>query len=71
MKKVSLYFVSESEKARKYCRIPKSRNPAETDFIWIPKSLIEGTTRYPAENPGDYPLHIVRVVEWFADKNNL
>ena len=71
--KVRLWFVRESEKARQYCKVPKSRNPvaASPDFVWIPKSLIEHTTKRPSADGVEWPEHEVTVEEWFGVKEDL
>lgn len=68
--KVKLFYVdtSASGLARRYSITPKSRGNAE--FIWLPVSQIEGTTKYPPE-PNEWPVHIVTIPDWLARKHNL
>lgn len=66
--KVRLWFVRETEKARRYCPIPPDRSPTEGDMIWIPKSIIEHTTKYATDTNG-WPIHIVTLPDWFVEKN--
>ncbi len=73
--KCRLWFVSETEKARRYCRLPMSRHPGNDlpdnpNYIWVPKSVMEHVTKYPPAE-GDRPIHVVEVADWFADKENL
>lgn len=63
--KVRLWYVRETDKARRYCKLPPERNPTEADHIWIPRSVCEHTTKYPDGQ------HIVDVADWFAEKENL
>lgn len=63
--KVNLWFQSETEKAKKYSRIPPARNPSDEDMIWIPKSIIEHTSK----NIGGH--HVVTLPDWFVEKGAL
>lgn len=72
MRRVKLWFTGqESDKARKYCRLPKSRNPEHIDYVWVPFSLIEHCTRFPAEEDDEWPAHVVAIADWFCTKNGL
>lgn len=62
---VNLWFVRETEKARLYSRIPFEREPGPSDHIWVPKSLVEHTTKFPNG------LHVVRLPLWFAERESL
>jgi len=69
--KVKLWSLGvDTQQARRYSKLPKSRNPQEEDFVWIPISQIEHTTRHLAE-PGEWPVHIVTVSDWFGEKAGL
>lgn len=69
--KCKLWYVNqETDKARRYCRLPKSRNPEHKDYVWVPLSVIEGSTRQPAE-PDEWPVHYVTVADWFGQRENL
>ncbi len=72
---VRLWFVRETELARRYCKLPQSRNPGldtpeNTNYVWLPRSVCEHTQKWPPA-VGELPLHIVKVSDWFADKENL
>lgn len=60
-----LWFIKETDKARYYSKLPPERNPADSDKVWIPRSLCKHTTKYPNGQ------HIVDVEDWFGDRNNL
>lgn len=62
---VRLWFVKETEKARYYSKLPASRHPGEEDHVWVPRSLVTHTTKYPDGQ------HVIDVADWFAEKNNL
>lgn len=62
---VRLWFVRETALARQYAKLPPERHPSEDDMIWIPRSLCERTTKLASGE------HIIEVVDWFAEKNNL
>lgn len=60
----------DTAKARHYSKLPPERmagrGATETnDFIWIPISIIEHTSR----NIGGH--HVVTLPEWFVDKEGL
>ncbi len=61
---ITLWLIRETEKACIYSKLPPERNPTKADEIWIPRSVVEHTTKMGAQ-------HIVTVQEWFAFKNNL
>ena len=67
--KVNLWIVpghgSDTAMARRYSKLPPSRNPSAEDFIWVPISIIEHTSR----NVGGH--HIVSLPQWFAEKEGL
>ena len=66
--KVSLWKIdgtSDTAKARCYSRVPPSRLPEAEDFIWVPISLIEHTSR----NLGGH--HIVTLPDWYVEKERL
>ncbi len=73
--KVRLWFVRETELARRYCKVPDSRNPgadepSNTNYIWVPRSVCRHTSKEPAAE-GERPLHVVDVEDWFAEKEAL
>lgn len=59
-----LYFIRETPLARLYSKLPPERNPGKEDQIWIPRSIVEHTTKMPH-------AHIVTLPEWFVVKENL
>ena len=68
---VRLWFTGqETEAARLYCKLPKSRNPEKSDEVWLPLSQIEHVTRYPAK-PNEWPEHVVTIPEWLAQNHDL
>lgn len=72
---VRLWFVRESEKARRYCKLPLNRNPGDDtpdnpNYIWVPRSVCERTAKFPAEG-SERPVHEIEVADWFAERENL
>lgn len=61
----SLWFVSETEAARRYCKLPPTRHPEPSDYVWLPKSQIEHTTKFPT---GEH--HLVLPL-WLVEKHDL
>lgn len=61
---IRLWFVRETLEARLYRKIPMDKPAERVDFCWIPKSLIEHTTKNGDE-------HYVTLPAWFVDKHNL
>lgn len=61
---IRLWFISDTDKARLYSKIPPSRNPAKDDMIWIPLSVIEHTTKRQDE-------HHVKLAAWFVEARGL
>jgi len=59
-----LWFISDTDKARLYSRVPPERNPQRDDLIWIPLSIIEHTTKRSNE-------HMVKLPEWFVRARGL
>jgi len=55
---------AETSKARHYSRVPLTKWDPKKDGIWIPKSLIEHTTKRQDE-------HLVKLPDWFVEKENL
>lgn len=60
----TLWFVRETPAARLYTRIPPARNPQPSDEIWIPRSVVEHTSK-----TGN--VHILTIADWFVEKENL
>lgn len=67
--KVNLWKIDSSRddtaKARCYSKVPPERHPEAEDFVWIPISIIEHTSR----NVGGH--HIVTLPDWFVEKEGL
>lgn len=61
---ITLWLTRETEQARLYSKVRPDRFPTKDDEIWIPKSIIEHTTKRGDE-------HDVKLPEWFVQKNNL
>lgn len=61
-----LWLIRETELARQYSKVPPlGRGATENDdLIWIPKSIIEHTTKRGSE-------HEVKLPDWFIEKQNL
>lgn len=62
--KVNLWFIAETANARQYCRHNRP-NPERSDFVWVPKSIIEHTS----QNVGGQ--HVVTLPDWFVQKEGL
>lgn len=63
--KIRLWFIRETDKARLYSKLPPERHPEDSDRVWIPRSLVEHTTKYANGQ------HVVDVPDWFAERENL
>lgn len=61
---ITLWLLRETEKARLYSRTRLSNFGSSIDSIWIPKSIIEHTTKRGNE-------HDVTLPDWFMEKENL
>lgn len=60
----TLWLIRETELARLYSRVPtdaSSRLVEESDKVWVPKSIIEHTTKRGNE-------HDVKLPDWFVEK---
>lgn len=62
--KVRFWLVRETEKARLYSKVPPERHPEQSDCIWIPRSIVEHTTKRGNEHEVDLP-------DWFVEKEGL
>ena len=69
--RIRLWFVGETEEARRYCKVPKSRHPASDDFVWIPRSVVSHTQKRPSVDGIEWAEHELQVEDWFSDKVNL
>ena len=60
-----LWLLRETEKARQYSKLDPERHLIEdSDRVWIPKSIIEHTTKRGHE-------HEVTLPDWFIEKEGL
>ena len=62
---VSLWLIRETDAARQYSKVPPERHPDPADYVWLPKSQIEHTTKFPT---GEH--HLVLPL-WLVDKHDL
>lgn len=63
--KIRLWLIRETEKARLYCRVPPERHlEGDEDKIWIPRSIVEHTSKRGTE-------HEVELPDWFIEKEGL
>ena len=69
--KVRLYFVEESSSgmALKFAFAPKRADAFK--HIWIPKSVIEHTTKFPKGDGHDYAQYELTIPEWIAEQKDL
>lgn len=61
----TLWFVRETEKARLYTKIPPERRPTKEDEIWVPRSIVEHTSKMANG------MHILTLPDWFLEEKNL
>ncbi len=61
----TLWFKRETALARLYTKIPPERHPKKDDEIWIPRSIVEHTSKM-ADG-----MHILTLPDWFLDKEGL
>ena len=65
-----LWLIRETELARLYSTVPPERHPVldtkdpDCDVVWVPKSIIEHTTKRGNE-------HDVKLPDWFLEKHSL
>jgi hypothetical protein len=71
--KAKLWFTGRTTAlARQYSKLPLSREPESSDYVWLPIGQIEHTTKYPGPEDGkEWPVHIVTIPQWLADKNSI
>ncbi len=75
---IKLWYVSETSKARRYCKLPLSRNPTDSDYLYVPLSIIEHTTKWAPLKDDKGRLvgcerwcHEVTLPDWFIEKEKL
>lgn len=61
---ITLWLIRETELARLYSKIPPERHPEKSDEIWIPRSVVEHTSKMGNQ-------HIVTLPDWFVEKSGL
>ncbi len=59
------YLIRETALARCF-----SESADGSESFWVPRSVIESFSKYPAK-PGEPPLCLIEVQEWFALRENL
>jgi hypothetical protein len=64
-----LWQIGSTEKAYLLSKVPKSRDP-HAQGVWVPRSVIEHITRFPAE-PNEWQEVHVKLPEWIAEKKGL
>lgn len=60
----TLWLLKETAGARFYSKLPPERHPTANDCLWIPRSIIEHTSKTGKQ-------HIVTLPDWFIEKRNL
>lgn len=61
---ITLWLVRETELARLYSKIPPERHSEKSDEVWIPKSVVEHTSKTSSQ-------HTVTLPDWFVQKAKL
>ena len=61
---ITFWLIRETEAARLYSKVRPDRNPTKEDQIWIPKSIVEHTSKAGFE-------HTVTLPDWFVEKEGL
>ena len=74
--RVRLWFVRETGLARRYCKLPESRDPGadsprNPNYVWLPRDACSQTSKRPAAAPGGRPEHTVEVEDWVAEREGL
>ena len=62
--RVRLWLIRETSAARLYSKVPPSRGQEEDTQVWVPRSIVEHTTKRGTE-------HEVELPDWFIERNNL
>lgn len=63
-RKVRLWLIRETPDARLYSKLPPDRHAGPADTVWIPRSVIEHTTKMGIE-------HYLTLPEWICDERGL
>ena len=61
----TLWFIRETYLARLYSKLPPERHPCPEDEVWLPRSQIERTPKYPDGR------HEVTLPDWLGEKKGL
>jgi hypothetical protein len=63
---IRLWLIKDSTSgaARLYSKIPPERNPGPEDCVWIPRSIVEHTSKRGNE-------HQLVLPDWFVEKEKL
>ncbi len=66
---IRLWLIRETDKARLYCKFAPHpdlgfSNADDGDTVWVPRSIIEHTSKRSAE-------HHVKLPDWFIEKEKL
>jgi len=61
---ITLWLIRETAQARLYSKVRPDRSPDKGDEIWIPKSIVEHTSKRGNE-------HDVKLPDWFIQKEGL
>lgn len=61
---ITLWLIRETELARLYSKVRPDRHPTKDDEIWIPKSIVEHTSKCGNE-------HTLKLPDWFAEKSGI
>lgn len=61
---IRLWLIRETPAARLYSKLPPERHPEDTDCLWIPRSIVEHTSKCGDE-------HMVKLPDWFIEEKSL
>ena len=66
---IELFYVRGTELA--YC-FTQTQLPEKGEQFWLPKSQLKSIVKLPPDKPANcYPVWIVEMPEWLAEKKNL
>ncbi len=61
----------ETDKARRFSRVPPERHPQEDDLVWLPRSSCHRITKFGMQ-PGDPCQECeVEIEDWLAEQKGL
>lgn len=61
---IRMWYLTETDRAYQYSKIPTDRNPRFEDIVWVPKSIVEHRTKRGDE-------HEIKLPYWFVDAQKL